>query len=155
MKKRKKSIVLKMGYVNHLVFKSSAKLMEEADLSRGMPPILEFLYEKGSCIQREIARQHHMNPASVTSALNTMEASGFIERKPTKTDKRAVMVSLTDLGREKYARLREIQDEMEKWCFAQFTQEQKACFEECLELIISALKKQEEEIEGKDRQAET
>lgn len=154
MEKRKKSVVLKMGYANHLVFKSSAKLMEAADLSRGMPPILEFLFEKGSCIQREIAQQHHMNPASVTSALNTMEASGFIERRPTKTDKRAVMVSLTDLGRKKHEKLREIQDEMEKRCFAEFTPEQKACFVEALERIISTLKKQEE-IEGKDRNAET
>ncbi len=146
--------MMKMAYANHLVFKSSVKLMEAAGLSRGMPPILEFLFERGSCIQREIAHQHHMNPASVTSALNTMEAGGLIVRKPTKTDKRAVMVSLTDLGREKYAKLQDIQEEMEKWCFAEFEPEQKACFEEALELIISTLKKQEE-IEGKDRHAET
>ena len=144
MKKKEMPLILKMGYVNHMLFKRSVGMMEAAGLSRGMPMILDYLHEKGSCIQRELAEQHHMNPASVTSALNTMESCGFIARTPTENDKRAISVSLTELGQQKHAELQEIHGEIERICLGALTAEQKSSFDECLNVIIGTMKKIDE-----------
>ena len=44
-----------------------------------------------------------VHPTSVTSAVDRLEAQGFVERLPHPSDRRAVLASITDLGRERSA----------------------------------------------------
>jgi DNA-binding MarR family transcriptional regulator len=42
-----------------------------------------------------------VHPTSVTSAVDRLEAQGFVERLPHPSDRRAVLASITDLGRKR------------------------------------------------------
>jgi DNA-binding MarR family transcriptional regulator len=44
-----------------------------------------------------------VHPTSVTSAVDRLEAQGFVERLPHPSDRRAVLASITDLGRKRSA----------------------------------------------------
>ena len=44
-----------------------------------------------------------VHPTSVTSAVDRLEAQGFVERLPHPSDRRAVLASITDLGRNRSA----------------------------------------------------
>ena len=44
-----------------------------------------------------------VHPTSVTSAVDRLEAQGFVERLPHPSDRRAVLASITDLGRMRAA----------------------------------------------------
>ena len=48
-----------------------------------------------------IGSRLQVHPTSVTNAVDRLEAAGLVERSPHPEDGRAVLVSLTDAGRER------------------------------------------------------
>lgn len=52
----------------------------------------------------EIARDSGLNPASVTALIDGLESAGFVERRRSLEDRRVCHVSLTEEGRELFAR---------------------------------------------------
>jgi DNA-binding MarR family transcriptional regulator len=46
----------------------------------------------------EVARNAQVSPAAVTAMLDELEADGLISRERSETDRRCVLVSLTDAG---------------------------------------------------------
>ncbi len=118
--------------LNHLLIKVSATHRRRSsyefmkyDLTAGQPRMLNYLYEHDGCIQREIAAACHLEPASVTSVLNSMEKAGLIERKQVKGDKRALEVWLTEKGYEKKKTVDEIFVALADECFNGFSEEEK------------------------------
>jgi DNA-binding MarR family transcriptional regulator len=57
-----------------------------------------------------LARQADVSPASMTAMLDHLEKDGMVSRRRSETDRRQVIVSLTDEGRELLARKREVWD---------------------------------------------
>jgi len=55
----------------------------------------------GSLPMTEMGALLQVHPTSVTSAVDRLEAQGFVERLPHPTDRRAVLASITDEGRTK------------------------------------------------------
>jgi DNA-binding MarR family transcriptional regulator len=60
--------------------------------------IMNTLWIFGDLEQREIARISGTSRASVSSALNTLEERGLVERRRERDDRRVVRVSLTSAG---------------------------------------------------------
>jgi DNA-binding MarR family transcriptional regulator len=120
--KRAELILIKVGAIHRR--KSAYEFMKQ-ELSAGQPRMLNYIFQHNGCIQREIAEDCNMEPASITSVLNSMERSGLIIRKPVKGDKRALGVWLTDKGLEKKKIVDEIFIKMENECFQGFTEEEK------------------------------
>lgn len=139
--------LLRLGHVNHLCFSEMGKELEKTGISRGQPFILDYLYERESCIQRELAQRWHKNPASITSVLNTMEAAGYIVRSPIEGDRRAYSVRLTELGRQKHEELRVIGERFDGICFAGFDVQERAALERMLEKIEANVKRLDERAE--------
>jgi len=104
--------------------RSACEFMKQ-DLSAGQPRMLNYIFQNNGCIQREIAKDCNLEPASVTSVLNSMEKSGLISRTPVKGDKRALEVRLTDKGIEKKKIADEIFIAIENECFKGFSGEEK------------------------------
>jgi len=48
----------------------------------------------------EIAKRLLITPASATSVVDTLERNGHVERRRSETDRRAVLVHITDAGRQ-------------------------------------------------------
>jgi DNA-binding MarR family transcriptional regulator len=74
-------------------------LFTELGLCRGQPGILEELWRKDGCTQRELGAALHVQPATITKMLQRMESAGFVERRPDPDDARAQRVYLTEAGR--------------------------------------------------------
>jgi len=49
----------------------------------------------------EMAKRADLSPASMTAMLDALERAGMVERRRSETDRRQVMVRLTDAGRER------------------------------------------------------
>ncbi len=58
-----------------------------------------------------LAKQADVSPASMTAMLDHLDADGMVSRRRSETDRRQVIVSLTDKGRECLARKRAVWDE--------------------------------------------
>ena len=54
----------------------------------------------------ELAKRAELSPGSMTSMLDQLEASGIVRRRRSETDRRQVIVTLTDDGRELLAERR-------------------------------------------------
>lgn len=121
-KKELNLLLLKVGMSHR---RRSAYEFIKHELSAGQPRMLNYIFQNNGCIQREIAKGCNLEPASVTSVLNSMEKAGLIIRTPVKGDKRALEVRLTDKGVEKKKIADEIFIEIEGECFKGFSDEER------------------------------
>lgn len=89
--------------VTHSVFRRKV-LAEIAgvcpELLPGQPKVIDFLMEKPSAIQHEIAEACVIEPPTLTNILAKMETAGLIERCRNDENRRNVIVSLTRQGLE-------------------------------------------------------
>ncbi len=130
----------------------SAYEFMKRNLSSGQPRMLNFLFEHDGCIQREIASACHLEPASVTSVLNSMERAGLIERKPVEEDKRAFRVWLTKKGKENKKIVDEIFESMANECFKGFSEEERQLCGNFLNRIFENMTDQEKDkVDGNDK----
>ena len=111
-------------------------------LTAGQPPILHYLHEHSGCIQNELSKSCHLEPATITSILGTMERDGLIERRADPADRRVWQIYLTDAGQQAYETLRTLNAQIGDICFEGMTQE------EC-DLFLSLLDKMTQNIRQK------
>ena len=70
------------------------------ELSLGAMAVLGCLYRHGELSVGELATQERVRPPSMTRTVNCLEEGGYVARRPHDTDRRQVVVVLSDLGRE-------------------------------------------------------
>lgn len=69
--------------------------------SVGEMPVLQFLSsQNGDVIPSEIAKKLKFSRARMSHILDSLETKGFITRRPDPSDRRRVLVAITDRGRE-------------------------------------------------------
>jgi DNA-binding MarR family transcriptional regulator len=76
------------------------RALEGLGLYRGQPRLLHVLWEREGITHSELARELHIQPATVTKMLQRMERAGFLERKHDEEDERVSRVFLTPRGRD-------------------------------------------------------
>jgi DNA-binding MarR family transcriptional regulator len=70
------------------------------ELSLGAMAVLGCLYRNGELSVGELAAQERVQPPSMTRTVNCLEEGGYVARRPHDTDRRQVVVVLSDLGGE-------------------------------------------------------
>jgi len=70
------------------------------ELSLGAMAVLGCLYRNGELSVGELAAQERVQPPSMTRTINCLEDGGYVARRRHDTDRRQVVVVLSDLGRE-------------------------------------------------------
>ena len=96
-----------MEYPIHTLFSRTAKAQQNylrpylriLGQSTDQTKILRSLTAAGPCSQRELADLCDVDPSAICRMLDCMERDGFLTRSPSKTDRRAGLVELTDKGR--------------------------------------------------------
>jgi DNA-binding MarR family transcriptional regulator len=53
----------------------------------------------GPCPQRALASALHVTPRAVTALVDGLAETGFVTREPSPADRRAILVTVTELGR--------------------------------------------------------
>ncbi|MGW5689070.1 MarR family winged helix-turn-helix transcriptional regulator [Nonomuraea sp. NPDC003754] len=77
------------------------------DLSGTQLRALDGLAEAGQATARQLADYADVTPATMTGMLDVLEARGIIRRERSLTDRRAVLIVLTDRGTETVTEARE------------------------------------------------
>lgn len=90
-------------------------------ISEGQPKILSFLLNNDGCIQRELAVNCNIEPATVTSILVSMEKSELIYRVQSRKDRRVLHVFLTDKGKRAQKKVEKIFSLIDEECFDGFS----------------------------------
>jgi DNA-binding MarR family transcriptional regulator len=70
------------------------------ELSLGAMAVLGCLHRHGELSVGELAAHERVQPPSMTRTVNCLEEGGYVARRPHDTDRRQVVVVLSDLGRE-------------------------------------------------------
>jgi DNA-binding MarR family transcriptional regulator len=112
-------------------------------LSEGQPKILDFLIENDGCIQRDIADNCRIEPATVSSILTIMEKKELIYRNQNPSNRRILNVFLTNKGIEAQKQVEKIFCDLDEICFKGFTEEEKI---EAIKLLLRI----KDNITGKD-----
>ncbi len=68
-------------------------------LSMNAMAVLGALYRHGELSAGQLAQRERVQPPSMTRTINCLEREGHVSRRPHETDRRQVVVSLTDHGR--------------------------------------------------------
>lgn len=87
-------------------------LLLQEDMSRSLASsgltvarthLLWELHQRGPSTQRVFAQHLKVSPRNVTGLVDALESGGFVARRPHPTDRRATLVTLTDLGTQTMA----------------------------------------------------
>lgn len=74
--------------------------LAERGLTLARAELLWRLRRRGPATQRELAEDLRCTPRNVTGLVDALEAADLVERRAHPTDRRATLVTLTDLGSE-------------------------------------------------------
>ena len=131
---------------NHaMVQKYLMKKLSDTNLTLGQPKILDYLGEHNGASQTEIAASCYIEAASLTSALNGMEAKGLVERRRMNGNRRTYYIYLTPKGEEMYRKVAIAFSEIEKEIFSEITPETATQFENVFTNIYKKLNNRLEE----------
>lgn len=118
----------------------------KVNLTEGKPKILDFLIINSGCSQKDIAKLCHIEPATATSILSSMENEELIYRTRNEKDKRILNVFLTEKGIEAQKQVEKIFSNMDDRCFMGFSEEEKEEAIKYINRINDNLRKGEDEI---------
>ncbi len=123
--------------------KCSMQEFQKLDLTTGQPKVLAILSHKEGCLQKDLAAQSHVEPATMTSILNNMSEKGLIykQKELVSGGKRAYSIYLTEKGHEMALKVNQIVDEMEVISFQGFDDNEKQLLIRLLNRVQSNLEK--------------
>ena len=79
--------------------KLAGSLLLELGLSAGQQFVLMLLWDESPQVQADLTRQLMVEPPTTAKMLARLERAGFIARERSASDRRVVLVSLTEAGR--------------------------------------------------------
>lgn len=100
--------------------------------------LLNFLWSVGDLEIRDLAQRMSSTRAAVSSVVNKLEAAGMVRRKPVPTDRRLVIVQLTDSGREQLECAIKGQAELERKWLSSLDPQQQRHLAELLQTVADA-----------------
>ncbi|WP_426997150.1 MarR family winged helix-turn-helix transcriptional regulator [Pseudarthrobacter sp. N5] len=74
------------------------RLARELDVSVAELNALAFVRDGGHLTPKQLSRDLHITTGSVTSMIDKLERSGFLQRKPNPADRRSLLLQLTPAG---------------------------------------------------------
>lgn len=69
-------------------------------LTASQAMVVRFLYDRDEVTSSDLSGRTELDSATMTGILDRLEAAGFVERRPNPSDRRAILVHLTDRGKE-------------------------------------------------------
>ncbi|MCP2636829.1 MarR family transcriptional regulator [Microbacterium sp. HD4P20] len=85
--------------ISQLLEADQASELERRGLTTSRTHLLWVLHHSGPSTQVQLAEAIGVTPRNVTALVDALDATGFARREPHPTDRRAVLVTLTERGR--------------------------------------------------------
>lgn len=129
-------------------------------LTPGQLLMLYFIRKQSRCTVSLLAEKMEVNPSAITVMLDRLEHHQLVRRKRDDSDRRIVVVSLTENGTKELLRVWEVRKRILQYCLAQFGADEMQSFVNTLEqlasissamdvLLIAGLKTQDDATEDK------
>ena len=97
-----------LARMGHVAAKQFAGRMEELGLTTRMWGSLNVLDAEGALTQQALGKCTGIDPSSMVSTVDDLEAAGLVERRRHPSDRRAHAIHITERGRETLGRGRQL-----------------------------------------------
>jgi DNA-binding MarR family transcriptional regulator len=104
-------------------------------LSIGAMSVLSALYPDGEETLGSLAARERVQPPSMTRTVNCLVEGGYVERRPSDTDRRVVLVSITPLGASTVKSDRARRDQWLTDRFAELTPDERAILRKAVPIM--------------------
>ena len=144
-------IAMEMARVSRTHFRHCSQLLEKLGISAGQAPVLALLMQTESMSQRELAREIHITPASVSGLLKRMEREGMVTRTSDPRDARSTLVALSDKGRQICARAMQYFCGSASVLIRDFTEQETETLYGFVQRMLANLDRAAQEMEGGEK----
>jgi DNA-binding MarR family transcriptional regulator len=110
-----------LARMGHVAAKQFGARLEQLGLTTRMWGALNVLDAEGAITQQRLGRCTGIDPSSMVSTIDDLEAAGLVQRRQHPSDRRAHALHLTEAGRAKLARGRELARGAQEELFAPLT----------------------------------
>ena len=132
------------GFLVTRIKQVSGRLLERMLAAKGVDAfngpqgrILFVLWQKDGVPMSELSRQTGLATTSLTSMIDRMEESGLVRRERTVTDRRKVLIYLTDEARLLEGDYNEVSDEMNAIFYEGFSETEAEQLDDCLNRVLA------------------
>lgn len=109
----------------------------EHGLTPARAEVIWRLHHAGPMTQRELSQVLECSPRNVTGLVDALSAAGFVAREPHPNDRRAVLVRLTEQGRNLAAPWQSDRSSGAEQMFAETTDDELAAFTSVMEQVLT------------------
>jgi DNA-binding MarR family transcriptional regulator len=125
-----------------------ARMLKEASgtvINPSQGRILFSLWKSGDMSVRALSKETALEPSTLTSMLDRLEAAGLVRRVPSGEDRRVIMIERTEAGRALEAEYGAASERMTELFYRGMARAQIVAFEESLARIVANLERAERE----------
>ena len=128
-------------HLSTLVATDLARFEEDSGLTAPRIHLLWMLGHTGPSIQQTLVTALDVTARNVTGLVDGLVASGHVTREPHPTDRRATLVTPTDLGRQTIRDLRDSHDDLARQLFGAVPSRRLATFVTTLDETIATFER--------------
>ena len=115
-----------------------------ADLEGARGRIIFALWGKDGVPIKTLCEKTSLDKSTLTVIIDRLERDGYITKKPSETDKRSTLISLTGKEQEFAQKVQKVSNQMNKIFYKGFTNEEILQFDSMLERILVNCKEAED-----------
>ena len=143
MKSQKKGgyLVSKIHQLSQRIFSKMLKQSKLDMINSAQGRIMFPLWRKDGISIVELTKETALAKSTLTSMLDRLEESGYLERVHSKTDRRKILIRLTEDGKKLQEVYSEVSEEMTEVYYEGFDNSEIDAFEGFLERVLENLQK--------------
>lgn len=132
-------LIAKVQLLSERVFSKILAKHELSEISPAQGRILFVLWNKDGISIQELAKKTSLGKSTLTSMLDRLEQNGFVKRVPSKEDRRAILIRLTEKDRKCRDLYTKISKEKIELFYRGFTSREIDAFENYLQRVLDNL----------------
>ena len=117
-----------------------------ADLEGARGRIIFVLWGKDGVPIKTLCEKTSLDKSTLTGIIDRLERDGYITKKPSETDKRSTLISLTGKEQEFAQNVQKVSNQMNRIFYKGFTDEEILQFDTMLERILENCKEEEKQV---------
>ena len=117
-----------------------------ADLEGARGGIIFALWGKDGVPIKTLCEKTSLDKSTLTGIIDRLERDGYITKKPSETDKRSTLISLTGKEQEFAQNVQKVSNQMNRIFYKGFTDEEILQFDTMLERILANCKEEEKQV---------
>ena len=132
-------LIARVQLLSERVFSKILAKYELSQISPAQGRILFVLWNKDGISIQELAQKTSLGKSTLTSMLDRLEQGGFVKRVPSKKDRRAILIKLTEKDRACRDLYTKITKEKTELFYNGFTSKEIDAFEDYLQRVLNNL----------------